>query len=378
MQSVAFFGVLLITVFPVLARLWFDFLTRGNGWRQGDWLINSGAGPVRRGIIGDALIWLSDASSIPLLTLTIAVQIGMFVLLVGLFILVWRAHEHRLLILFLVASPAFFMIQWAGEVQGIMRKEIFGYLAMASLLLTGLSRPHRTVLVLPAMVFFAIGCFGNIINAMTVVPFCIALYLLHDQGRFSKRALIGLVGVALVSSIGAIGFALRFQDVPMLAGMCDPLVARGFEATFCDDAIRWIVDDDVDHLAQVAVRMTVTNIAQFLIVAIIALVPIALAFRVFTETRTLSWYLLVTFVPMLPFYALATDWGRWLSIPYSFWVLLVLLAHASGKLTMVKAPSAVAVYAMLCVSLLLSHDVSIGWDVGGTISSFVRTISDFL
>ncbi|WP_281857991.1 hypothetical protein, partial [Litoreibacter halocynthiae] len=143
-HSIAFSGVLIVTVVPVLARLWFDFLIRGNGWRQGDWLINSGSGPVRRGIIGDALIWLSDTSSIPLLTLTIAVQVGILALLIGLFILVWRFHEHRLLFLFLIASPAFFLIQWAGEVQGIMRKEIFGYLAMMSLLWTALSRSNRT------------------------------------------------------------------------------------------------------------------------------------------------------------------------------------------------------------------------------------------
>ena len=377
-QSLAFFGVLIVTVFPVLARLWFDFLTHGNGWRQGDWLINSGAGPVRRGIIGDALIWLSDISSIPLLSLTIAVQTGILALLVGLIILVWRTHEHRLLILFLVASPAFFLIQWAGEVQGIMRKEIFGYLAMACLLLTALSRPHRVFLVLPAMLFFIVGCFGNIINAMMVVPFCVGLFLLHDQGRFSQRALIGLVGLALASSIAAIWFAMRFQEVQMLAGMCDPLVARGFEVTFCAEALRWLVAGEVDHLAQVAVRMTFTNIAQFLIVAIIAFVPVAMAFRVFTETRTLVWYLVLTFVPMLPLYVLATDWGRWISIPYSFWVLLVLLSHASGRLTMAKAPSPIGVYAMLCLSLLLSHDVSIGWDVGGAVASFARAVGDFL
>ncbi|WP_281856891.1 hypothetical protein, partial [Litoreibacter halocynthiae] len=259
-----------------------------------------------------------------------------------------------------------------------MRKEIFGYLAMMSLLWTALSRSNRTFLVLPAMAFFVVGCFGNIINAMMVLPFCVGLFLLYDRGRFSQRALIGLVGVALATALSAIGFALWFQDVPMLAGICDPLVARGFEAIFCDEALRWIVDGEVDHLAQVAVRMTFTNIAQFLIVALIALVPVVLAFRVFTETRTLVWYSVLTFVPMFPLYAVATDWGRWLSIPYGFWVILVLLSHASGRLTMAKVPSVIGVYAMLCLSLLLSHDVSIGWDIGGAVASFFRTLGDFL
>jgi len=49
--SLAAFVVLLLLPLPIWTRLLFDYLNQGDGWRQGDWLINFGAGIVRRGVI---------------------------------------------------------------------------------------------------------------------------------------------------------------------------------------------------------------------------------------------------------------------------------------------------------------------------------------
>lgn len=378
LQNLIFWSVLLLVSFPVLARLWFDYLIGGDGWRQGDWLINFGAGPVRRGAIGEAIIVLSDMSGAPLLALTIGLQISLFLLFIMLFLLIWHRHTDRALILFLIASPAFFLIQWAGEVQGIMRKELLGYLAMGVLTLASISTRSHPIFVFLALMLFALACFGNILNALLVIPFCWALYFLQVQGRLADRTFFGLSALAGSLALGSILFAVRFKDIPELAGICNPLISRGLDPSFCNLALSWMVTDKVDHAVEVGQRVNPENLVQFAAVALLAIVPIVILFRLIRETGHLALIVATTFLPMLPLYILATDWGRWLSIPYSFLVFVVLIGHHAGKLTFRRELSPTAIYMMLVLSLLISHDVSIGWDVGGTVASFVRTAEDFL
>ena len=106
---------LVLTAFPVLARVWFDFLHGGSPWRQGDWLINSAAGLVRRGFMGDGMIALGDLTGTNLLAVTIAVQTGLFLALLWLLWVLARDHPNKPLILLLAASPAFLPIFWAGH-----------------------------------------------------------------------------------------------------------------------------------------------------------------------------------------------------------------------------------------------------------------------
>ena len=51
----------------VLAGLAQDYLAGGDYFHQGDWLINNMSGPVRRGLLGSALISFSDWSGLHLL-----------------------------------------------------------------------------------------------------------------------------------------------------------------------------------------------------------------------------------------------------------------------------------------------------------------------
>jgi len=128
--SLAAFVFLFLLPLPIWTRLLFDYLNQGDGWRQGDWLINFGAGIVRRGVIGEGLILLSDLSGVALLVVTLLAQGALLGLLLLVFWLIWRAHNTRIMLVLLAASPMFCLMLWAGDVQGILHSCCFSLWGM--------------------------------------------------------------------------------------------------------------------------------------------------------------------------------------------------------------------------------------------------------
>lgn len=376
-QFAAFSFVLAMLSFPVIARVWFDYLHGGHGWRQGDWLINLGSGFVRRGAMGEAFIMLSDFTGVPLLIFVQVFQLLLFVALVFVVWILWLAHKDKHLLLFLAASPAFFLFFGASDVQGIMRKELFGFLALSLLTVSGVIASRSAFYPILALLLYTLGCVGNIMHSLMLPAIIAAYYLLRENGQISTRAFQTYTLIAVLMSTLWMGLAIMFREVSELAGMCDPLLARGFDESFCDEALRWLVTGEVNHIGEVTQRMTTANLAEYALVATLSLVPVALSFFVFVERGLLARLLIITFVPILPLYFIATDWGRWISIPYTTYVFLLVLAHSVGKLTIVRQVPISVVYVLLAASVLISPEVSIGWQPGGAVRSLISSVADF-
>jgi len=369
-------AVLLVLSFPIFVRLWFDFLHYGDGWRQGDWLINFGSGAVRRGIIGEALIWISDTSGLTLLKTTILLQASLWTTLLGLFWIVWLQHSHTNLVILLAASPMIFLLAWAGDPQGIMRKEILGYLAFACLILCSIRSTPSLLLASLAVAFFILGCIGNILHLFLTPAFLVGLYLLKIQdklGRFSWLALsLTSVGMALFW----VGFAQAYREIPNITGACEALLQRGMGQAVCDHAIRWLVAGDVDHGAQVAMRVTMVQVAQFGAIATLGVVPLILTAYYFNLKRPVALIALICFAPMLPLYVMATDWGRWFSISYTVAACLILQMQAMAPVPKVRRPSEATLALLLALSLLMTPSHGIGWQAGGVVQSLWKTVTD--
>jgi len=75
-----------------------------------------------------------------------------------------------------------------------------------------------------------------------------------------------------------------------------------------------------------------------------------------------------SFIPMLPLYVIATDWGRWFSISY--------MAAALILLTIKRPPAWPVVALLLVITLLLTPDHGIGWRPGGVVSAFIQMVRD--
>jgi len=376
-SNLALCAAFAVLSFPVMARLWFDYLIGGTGWRQGDWLINFGAGPVRRGGIGEALIMFSDLTSLPLLATVLLVQSSLFALSILVLWLIALFHKNRPVLLFLAASPAFFPIFWASDLQGIMRKELIGYLAFSLLVLGAVRGGRQSGLAIISVILFSVGCMGNIMHTLLGGAMIAALWLAKEGGQISDGLFRRLAILSAAMSLLWLVLAVIFSEVESLAPICDPLLIRGMNDAVCQDALRWLVTGEVDHLGEVRAKITMPALTQYGLLAGAALIPACLSFFLFRERRLLALLAAITFLPMLPLYVLATDWGRWLSIPYTSFVFLTLQAHAAGRLSLRRLPPAPLTVILLLGALLITHEHTIGWQPGGAVKSVILTVMDF-
>lgn len=373
-----FFPLLFLVLFslPVITRLFFDYLVLGDGWRQGDWLINFGSGVVRRGLFGNAFIWFSDVTGLSLRSVIIGTQATLWGTLLILSWLIWRRYPHRTLLILLIASPMIFLMLWSGDVQGIMRKEILGYIAFANLVLAILFSRHANLWVAGALIFFTLGLIGNILHLFLVPAMLAGLYLLKDQKVIGQRSWILSNVITITMALFWFGFALIFKEIPDLAGACTPLTERGLHPRICDHAIRWLVAGNVNHTSEVAVRVIFSNVMQFATVAFLGLLPLVLAALLFKAGKRITVLALLTFLPMLPLYMMATDWGRWFSISYTVTVCLFLISQMQYPKQKLRRPSEATLSLLLTTSLLLTPAHGIGWQPGGVIASLIETFQN--
>jgi len=226
------------------------------------------------------------------------------------------------------------------------------------------------------LLFFALGNAGNLLHLFMTPAVLIGVYLLFWQGLLSRRSSYLLAGAVVAIALLCFGFALSFKTVPQYLGMCQPLMDRGFDAGFCEHAIRWLVPHEVDHSAEVHLRMTPDNMQRFAAIGLISVIPLLLACKAFAEWRFPLLVIAASFVPLIPLYVLATDWGRWFSISYMTAAMLLVMAHMAGRLTVRKPPSWLAVAVLVLVALVLTPDHGIGWKPGGVVTSFIAMIQD--
>src|SRR6056297_4058100 len=58
----------------VVFEAWNDLAAGGNPWKQGDWLINSIDTMIRRGLLGNAIIYSADALNVSPVFLVVILQ----------------------------------------------------------------------------------------------------------------------------------------------------------------------------------------------------------------------------------------------------------------------------------------------------------------
>lgn len=131
-------------------------------------------------------------------------------------------------------------------------------------------------------------------------------------------------------------------------------------------------------MGQVSRRLTIISLAEYGAVLVLSLIPLALCFSVFAEKRAVWLILALCFLPLLPLYVTATDWGRWLSLSYTTAALLLVQAHVIGRITLIKQPSRYLTFALLGAALLIAPEHSIGWTLSGALPTIIETFRVFL
>lgn len=307
-RNVAILGLVFsVALAVVLWRLNWLIGHGGGPFTQGDWLVNFQSGIVRRGVVGEVFLRLSDATGIEVLSLVGGVQA---VLVVAVFALIFygallaRVPDRLLLIL---VSPLLVTF-WAIDSVGAFRKELLGLLAFLPLLPPG--RGMWAAVLVPVLFVVAVAAHEG--NAFFAPALCIAVMIRF--GAETEVTRTRLVAVILAIGVVGFGFAIQFRSLPDTAAMCAALTSRGLSPEICGGAIDWM--DDPAGAAREPLRNLLQNYSQTAAGLGFAalLVPVALAYRHAPKSPVWLAAGAAVFAGFLPLYVAAVDWGRWMSM----------------------------------------------------------------
>lgn len=343
----------------------------GNIWRQGDWLVNTLEVDVRRGLVGEWIIRLSDLMGVSPLVTVGALQ----VVLHGALLLAFRRLLRGLdagLAAILAISPAMFTVFWLADPPGSLRKEALAFLGLTVAAL-GLAEKRAPLLLAGASLL----CLGFVAHEalLAFLPVFLAALALCWKGGEMRLAMAVSAGVVGLSAAGALAYALSHFTLSSSDPVCRPLLERGLAPEICDGAIRALAIPR-DRMAEIVIDYI--SIAEYeLSVAAyaLALAPFVYLCGLLRPVRLAAAILVLTAAPFAPLFYIAVDWGRWMSMHVFSLVLLTIVALARGRLRVAAPPSPAAVAVILSVGLLMSPSHMLGMIPGGAVGTLAQFVA---
>ncbi len=351
-RNIAILGLVFAVALAVLLWRLKRLIDSGGGpFAQGDWLINLESGVVRRGILGDLFLRVSDATGIGLLQLVGTVQAVLIVSVVcSIFYAALLARLPDRLLLILV-SPLLVTF-WVIDTVGAFRKELLGFLAFLPLLLP---RGTGAAWLVPGL--FAVAVAGHEGNAFFAPALCVAVMARFPKQGEAWRRLALNASILAVAAVG-FAFAIMVRTVPDTTAMCAALTVRGLPPEICAGAIDWM--DDPPGAARASFHNLLTRYSQSGAVLAFAalLAPVFIAFR--HAPRSAIWLAsgAVVFAGFLPLYVFAVDWGRWMSMlmfSVAFITMILAIQTEAGWLRRPVPPALFLPVLVLAGSLGVYH-----------------------
>lgn len=358
-----------------LYRLYVEYSLGGNSWKQGDWLINDLAGPIRRGLFGTALIRASDVLGTNPLLLVILFQAliaTLIIVVVGMAALDLKVPDKLILIL---VSPGFLFFFWTSDPQGAMRKEILAYLAFLPLVVAALRGRGGYLAYSLSVIAYAMAVAAHEANLFSLPFLCVAIWLILPSGaRVGAR--LALLAVPSLLALAAGLYASTHRYVCDKTPMCQQVIDRGLSASICDGAIAYVGVQHAD-LRMDPTGLLSTHFRNFLLIYAACLI----GFRVLVQgsPRVELWSVAVLASGLIfsPLYILATDYGRWLSYHVSalvFLALICLLKWRPGWLY--EPPLRMDFAVILAMSLVLGIQHVSGEMIDGPLVKLAVAIHD--
>jgi hypothetical protein len=284
-----------------------------SGWSIGEWLINLEAGWVRRGLGGQIVLLLSDATSIPMNWMALVIQVLSYLVFVGLFLTILRKKAITFWYFVACFAPGFLLFTYYDSM-AVGRKEVLLYLAFAVWLWICLYVRQATVITL---------CFSLVCLVLTLIhetfffytPYFVIVGLLSNNARMNSRWQAWLI--PSFSFLGALITVFLFEPING-AVVCNSLLARGAAEVVCSGIITFGAPNASILLGQYISHFDKTTwFAVFQVFAVIIISGgIVLRGLILPGRSNLPYafgLLLLVFFSA-PLFMLATDWGRWISM----------------------------------------------------------------
>lgn len=352
-----------------------DDLAGGHSWKQGDWLINSMSGPVRRSLTGNVLIWISDALMMDPVRVVIIAQsliVGVLYLLT-----VWMVFTspRDLVRLILAMSPAFFMTFWIADPLGSARKEMFAFIALL-VFSQGLGRNNAALGILGSLLFVLAVAIHEAMILFAPVFWAI-LFLTRSKVSDANLQTI-VLGMACLVATAVFLDALGQGQVEDFMNVCQPLLDRGVKEHMCHGSIKWLEFDLAYGVESVASRTTLNAVFLLMLTYAICLLPSAYVVYL-SERRAVSLVLLLSPIfCFLPLFFIAVDHGRWISFHIFAGLVLCSAAVSQGQMRIVRRPNTWVLLILGLASLLFAptHIRDVYW--GGVVRRALEELTPLL
>lgn len=345
-----------------VADLLYDYGQGGHRWQQGDWMIHSLAGIVRRGTIGTVTLLMSDATGINALAITIALQIVivtslmLVIFLIGATVLTRPAQIAALLL------PPFYPMMMVSRFDGMIYKDVIAILALAILTL-GVVRPHHSRWLLPlGVAVLLIGCFAHE-GLIFFLPIGGLLIYLSGKSHFHYA----LIGVLIAGTVAALAFALVYSKADPDA-ICAELLVRDLSPILCEGPITWL-DETMAHAIHVTFdKGDMIYMAEFAGGWLISV--LVLGYLLGRDLKQSLYLGVLTLLPFLPLFVVAFDFGRWFSFGFSSMVFLLL---AMGGFRQLPGQGALAILVVLGTSII-TYSSTTGFYFSGLVNRALSLI----
>ncbi|WP_153306744.1 hypothetical protein [Desulfonatronum thioautotrophicum] len=330
-----------LALFIILDGLYHDIIGGGNPWKQGDWLINNHELTVRRGFFGSSLLVISSFFDIPVLYLLGYIQAAIVSIIFVFFWYVGLRHRNCDILTFLLISPVF-LIFWANDLQGGLRKELLAYLAFLPLLY-GIVRDGflQSQHILVSLFLWVIAVVAHEANVF-FTPFLVFLIFIGYASQGTMRSLFFYSFAFVAISASAFVFALTHSGVESFMDVCRALQDAGLNQHICHGAIRWLEYDFLDKVDKTQARFFSWDFYYFLVTCLLMCSFIVVIFRNFHPKRALFFFFIANMF-FLPLYITAIDWGRWVSFGmFTFISVFIAVASQNGTIREIPRMSSIS------------------------------------
>ena len=336
------------------------FSIKPNPWITGEWLINYSAGFQRRGALGSLTLALSDLTSLSPTFVAFVMQSSLAAATL-LLLFAFLIKGDTPLPIFLILLGPMGVLYFLTDLAVVGRKELIFY-AFALLWLSFLSKSYaKTIggarenlynILFTLLLLFAILTHEGL---LFFVPVLIWVTLTHQGCLEGKKPPIpwkklSPFVLAVAASVPAIVFT---SSSSVGEGMCQALIDRGLSPSLCIGAIDLASGAATDNLfietvSRNLIPWLIAYFPAFLVLGAIVVSHLSSQKESFgynlTRPQRVLWFFGL-FLLTTPIYVISVDWGRYLSIFFTFLAMVLLFSHqlrtgsnSSGELLSGQGP----------------------------------------
>jgi hypothetical protein len=370
------FPIVFISIY-IAIRLW-QFGHRPEPWIFGDWLINYGAGFIRRGLSGEALILIRDLFGFEISLIYFLINIFLYLYIFRVICQKYWNHTDNFIFFLFIAPISIYFYLYDSNIIG--RKDVLFIFYLSAIYKFYNKRVFN--------VFLYSLFFWSILSSLLILThesfyfylfLLLAIVLIRENGEpqiFFSRAcafltLPTLTFLTVFYHQSTLDIGPIIERIPNFAvAMSEGCIGEAMVSIWSQGAICYLRNDVVAAYGQTVFSVETTTLLTYIVMSGFQLTLVTgLSIWALSPLNKYQCMLLAGgLLAVLPLFSVALDWGRWLHVLAMTFLIFVPIRKITFR---VRAAHLVAA-ALIASVLTISHTRDEFFTFGGPI--FVRNV----